>query len=99
MATVSHNGKKLKFKGVCSVVEEKNSWKYGHELHITVHCNPLSVVESTPHKSEWSRIEIALPFNMGLQWLQRGLDSAHEGSGKRIESQDNIASILDSQNV
>ena len=94
MATVAHNGKKLKFKGVCSVVEEKNSWKYGHELHITVHCSPLQVEQKKANGTPWSRIEIAIPYYLGVQWLQKGLDSLYEGSGKLVTGETNIGELI-----
>jgi len=88
-ATVSHEGKELKFKGPCSVVEMRNSWKYGLELHITVHCSPGQVEQKTANGSPWSRIEIAIPWNMGLQWIREGLASLYltdntKGSSKPV---------------
>ena len=93
-ATVSHNGKELKFKGPCSVVEMRNSWKYGHELHITVHCSPLNVEQKKANGTPWSRIEIAIPYYLGVQWLQKGLDSLYEGSGKLVTGETNIGELI-----
>lgn len=80
--TVTHGGKHFILSGPLAVVEIRNSWKYGHELHITVHCSPLFVVAKKANPTEWSRIEIALPFNLGVQTLARALDNIHEGGEK-----------------
>ena len=64
-ATFRHNGTKIKVDGPCSVVEMSNSYKYGHELHFTVHWPG----------SPWGRIEIAMPYDSGVQLLKRAVDS------------------------
>ena len=83
-ATFTHESKHYVLTGPLAVVEMRNSWKYGHELHVTVHCSPLNVRKKAANPTEWSRIEIAIPFNVGVSMLQRSLDSLYEGSGEQI---------------
>ena len=90
VATYTHRGRKWKMKGPVAVVETRGSWKYGHELHITLHCDPLQVVEKTPNGTPWTRIELALPYNMGVQLLQKGLESVSKGDGKILSGSDKL---------
>ena len=77
-ATFTHETKHYVLTGPIAFVEMRNSWKYGHELHITVHCSPLFVEAKKANPTEWSRIEIALPFNLGVQILSKALESMNE---------------------
>ena len=93
-ATVSHNGRELKFMGSSSIVEMRNSWKYGHELHVTVHCDPLQVVRQKSNPTKWSRIETAMPFILGRDWLERALNSLLDSGNNLISDKTKLHQIL-----
>jgi hypothetical protein len=80
VATVRANGTKLKVDGPCSIVEMDNSYLYGHELHSTVHW---------PGMGAWDRIEIAIPYEAGVQLLKHAVD----GLRKPMKVHDFLVSI------
>lgn len=92
--TFTHEGKHYVLTGPLAVVEMRNSWKFPDELHITLHTQPMFVVEKLANPTKWSRIELALPFNLGLQLLANALDSLSESSDRYVTQRDNLATIL-----
>lgn len=81
-ATVCYGNRRETFEGPLAVVETVGSWKYGRELHITIHAKDLPKVDVRAHNNNWARIEIAVKFHVGTKLLKQALDSLDENIAK-----------------
>lgn len=71
-ATVcTDNQAKVVFKGELSLEEMTGSWKFGQQFQIVLRGKPVRIQQRNP--SEYQRIEIALPLNVGRLLLSEFL--------------------------
>lgn len=80
--TVCFGSKRYTVKGPLSVVKTNGSWKYGDELHFTVHSSDLPKEDLRAFNNGWTRIEIAIEDQSGRQLLKDALESLDQKIAK-----------------
>lgn len=72
--TVCFGSKRYTVKGPLSVVRTRGSYRYGDELHFTVHSSDVPTEDLRAFNNGWTRIEVAVELKPGLQLLKDALD-------------------------